>query len=134
MFVLIERRAAEPVLPLWVLRRRLLVTTSLVAACVGAVLLGLTSYVPTFVQDVLGTGPLVAGFALAALTLGWPLARRGRAGCTCGSASGPPRSSAAPSRPRRGPAAAARHLLERLQVGATSFVVGVGMGFSPRRR
>ena len=36
-------------------------------------LIGLTSYVPTFVQGVLGTGPLVAGFALATLTVGWPI-------------------------------------------------------------
>src|SRR4051795_9974181 len=74
VFVLVERRAADPVVPLALLRVRLIVTTSLVAVCVGAVLLGLTSYVPTYVQVALGTGPLVAGFALAALTLGWPLA------------------------------------------------------------
>jgi EmrB/QacA subfamily drug resistance transporter len=69
----VERRAAEPVLPPWVLRRRVLVASSLSAAGLGAALLGLTSYVPTYVQGVLGTGPLVAGFALATLTLGWPL-------------------------------------------------------------
>src|SRR6478752_3979728 len=55
-FVVIERRAADPVVPLQLLRNRLLVTTNLVAACVGAILIGLSSYVPTFVQDVLGTG------------------------------------------------------------------------------
>ena len=74
VFVFVERRAAEPVLPLWVFRRRVLVAPALVSLLVGAVLLGLTSYVPTFVQDVLGTGPLVAGFALATLTIGWPIA------------------------------------------------------------
>jgi len=73
VFVLVERRAADPVVPLRLLRARLIVATCLVAACVGAILLGLTSYVPTYVQVALGTGPLVAGFALAALTLGWPL-------------------------------------------------------------
>jgi EmrB/QacA subfamily drug resistance transporter len=72
-FVVVESRASDPVVPLWVFRRRLLVTTSLVSFGIGAVLIGLSSYVPTFVQDVLGTGPLIAGFALAALTLGWPL-------------------------------------------------------------
>ena len=72
-FILVERRAAEPVLPLWVFRRRLLVTSSLVALGVGAVLIGLTSYVPTFVQGVVGVGPLVAGFAVATLTVGWPI-------------------------------------------------------------
>jgi EmrB/QacA subfamily drug resistance transporter len=72
-FVLVERRVPVPILPLWVFSRRLLLTTSLTSAAVGATLLGLSSYVPTFVQDVLGTGPVVAGLALAALTLGWPL-------------------------------------------------------------
>jgi EmrB/QacA subfamily drug resistance transporter len=72
-FGYVESRAAEPVMPLWVLHRRLLVTANLIAFGVGAILIGLSSYVPTFVQDVLGTGPLIAGFALAALTLGWPL-------------------------------------------------------------
>jgi MFS family permease len=73
VFWAVERRVADPVLPLWLLRDRLIVTTSLVAAGVGAVLIGLSSYVPTYVQDALGTGPLVAGFALATLTLGWPM-------------------------------------------------------------
>ena len=73
-FFLVERRAAEPMLPLWVFTRRVLAGSSLVALGVGAVLIGLSSYVPTYVQGVLGTGPVVAGFALAALTIGWPIA------------------------------------------------------------
>lgn len=73
LFVRVQRRAAEPVLPLWIFGHRTLVTCSLVSLCVGAVLMGLTSYVPLYAQGVLGTGPLVAGFALATLTLGWPL-------------------------------------------------------------
>lgn len=72
-FVLVEQRASEPVLPLWVFTRRTLVSGNLTAVAVGALLIGLSSYVPTYVQGVLGTGPLVAGFALAALTVGWPL-------------------------------------------------------------
>ncbi|RVW06497.1 MDR family MFS transporter [Rhodococcus spongiicola] len=73
-FVLVERSAADPILPLHMLTRRILVASSLVSMSVGAILLGLTSYVPTFVQGVLGTGALVAGFALALLTIGWPIA------------------------------------------------------------
>ena len=73
-FALVERTAVEPVLPLWVFRRRLLVATGCTSFGVGAILLGLSSYVPTYVQEVIGTGPLVAGFALATLLLGWPLA------------------------------------------------------------
>jgi len=73
-FAFVERRAASPMLPLWIFRRRLLVTSGLISVGVGAILYGLSSYVPTYAQDVLGTGPLVAGFALATLTLGWPIA------------------------------------------------------------
>jgi len=68
-----ERRAAEPVLPPWVLRRRLLVTTTFLALGIGVMLIGLTSYVPTYLENSLGVPPLVAGLALAALTIGWPL-------------------------------------------------------------
>jgi EmrB/QacA subfamily drug resistance transporter len=73
-FWVVERRAAEPVLPLWVFTRRTLAAGNLTAVAVGALTIGLSSYVPTYVQGVLGTGALVAGFALAALTVGWPLA------------------------------------------------------------
>lgn len=73
-FVLVERRAAEPVLPLWVLSRRLLATTALISVGVGVILIGLTSYVPTWLEALLGVSPLVSGLTLAAMTLGWPLA------------------------------------------------------------
>ncbi len=72
-FILVERRAAEPVLPQWVVSRRLLATTAMIAFGVGAVMLGLTSYVPTFLEGALSTSPILAGLALAALTIGWPI-------------------------------------------------------------
>jgi EmrB/QacA subfamily drug resistance transporter len=73
-FVLVERTAPEPMVPLWIFQRRLLLVSGLVSVGVGAILYGLTSYVPTYAQEVLGAGPLAAGFALATLTLGWPIA------------------------------------------------------------
>ncbi|MDQ1624320.1 MAG: hypothetical protein QOH19_2738 [Actinomycetota bacterium] len=73
VFLLVERRAAEPVLPPWVVSRRLLATTAFISFGVGSVVLGLTSYVPTFLQGALTTSPVLAGLALAALTLGWPI-------------------------------------------------------------
>lgn len=72
-FVLVEKRAIEPILPLWVFTRRVLISTSLAAFAVGASSIGLTAYIPTFVQGSLGFGALVAGFVLAPMTLGWPL-------------------------------------------------------------
>ena len=73
-FVFVERRAAEPVLPLWVFRHRTLVGGNLASLIVGGLLIGLSSYVPNFAQGVLGASAVVAGFVLAAMTLGWPLA------------------------------------------------------------
>ncbi|MFC0681733.1 MDR family MFS transporter [Lysobacter korlensis] len=72
-FFAVERRAAEPVLPLGIFRRRLILTTTLISLGVGAILMGLTSYVPTYLEGTIGVSPLVSGLALAALTLGWPI-------------------------------------------------------------
>jgi len=73
-FVLVERRAEQPILPLWVLSHGTLRVTSTIAMLVGALLLGLSSYVPTLGQEVVGASAVVSGLALAALTLGWPVA------------------------------------------------------------
>jgi EmrB/QacA subfamily drug resistance transporter len=73
-FGLVERRAAEPVLPMWVFGNRVLNAANAGALVVGVLMLGLSSYVPLFAQGVLGTGAVVAGFALAAMTIGWPIA------------------------------------------------------------
>jgi MFS family permease len=40
---------------------------------VGAILIGLTSFVPMYLEGSLGVSPLVAGLALTTLTIGWPL-------------------------------------------------------------
>lgn len=74
LFALVERHAANPILPLWIFTRRVVVVSSTVSLLIGALLLGLTTYVPTFTQGVLGTGALVAGLTVGTLTLGWPLA------------------------------------------------------------
>ena len=73
-FVLVERRAEEPVLPLWVFRHRVILPAILISLVVGLLLMALTSYIPLYAQVVLGHGAVASGFALAALTLGWPLA------------------------------------------------------------
>jgi EmrB/QacA subfamily drug resistance transporter len=74
VFGLIEQRASEPVLPLGLFRRRLITTTSLISLGVGAILVGLTSFVPTFLEVSADATPLIGGLAVAALTLGWPVA------------------------------------------------------------
>ncbi|MFT4083828.1 MAG: MFS transporter [Nocardioides sp.] len=73
-FAVVESRVPEPVLPLWVFRYRVLNAGNLDSLVVGCVMLGLSSYVPMYAEQVLGHGALVAGLALAAMTLGWPAA------------------------------------------------------------
>ena len=66
-------RAARPIVDLRLLKRRVVGVSTAISLVVGMVVLGLTTYVPIYAQGVLGYGPLIAGFALAAMTLGWPL-------------------------------------------------------------
>ena len=62
-FAFVERRAAEPILPGWVFRSRLLNSTNLAALGAGVMLIVLTSFIPLYAQGVLRTSALVAGFA-----------------------------------------------------------------------
>ena len=73
LFVRVERSAEQPVLPPWVFRSHVLRVTSAISLLVGGLILGLSSYVPTLGQDVLGASAIVSGFALATLTIGWPI-------------------------------------------------------------
>jgi EmrB/QacA subfamily drug resistance transporter len=73
-FVQIERVVAEPILPLWVFRHRILVAGNVAGLAIGAILIGQTSYVPTYAQRVVGVGAVVAGLAMATMTIGWPIA------------------------------------------------------------
>ena len=128
-FGLVERRAAEPILPGWVFRQRILNSTNVASLAVGVIVIGLTSYVPLFVQGVLGTSALVAGFALAALTIGWPLTASlaGKVYLRLGF-----RTTALIGAGISLLGAALLLLLSTgstvWQVGATCFVVGLGMG------
>jgi len=74
VFLRIERRAAEPILPPWVFSRRVLVGANVASVAIGAILIGQTSYVPTYAQGVVGVGAVLAGFSMAAMSVGWPLA------------------------------------------------------------
>src|SRR5690242_3079887 len=73
-FVWIERTVVEPILPLWVFRHRILVAGNVSGLAIGAILIGQTTYVPTYAQRVVGVGAVVAGLAMATMTIGWPIA------------------------------------------------------------
>jgi EmrB/QacA subfamily drug resistance transporter len=69
----IERRVAEPMVPLWVISRRSLVSANIGSLAVGACLLGFSTYIPTWAQGVRHVDPIIAGLTVASITLGWPL-------------------------------------------------------------
>lgn len=70
----VERHAAEPVLPGWLWRRRVLAGSNLATVGMGLVMMAPSAYLPTFSQSVQGLGAIAAGFVLASMSIGWPLA------------------------------------------------------------
>ncbi|MCW2950556.1 MAG: transporter [Thermoleophilia bacterium] len=69
-----ESRAVDPVLPPWVVTRLPILAANVVSLAVGAIVLGLTAFFPTYAQSVIGVGPTAAGFGFAAALMGWPIA------------------------------------------------------------
>ena len=63
-FVVAERRAAEPVLPLSLFRNSVFTTTSLVGLIIGFALFGSVTYLPLFLQVVNGASPTASGLQL----------------------------------------------------------------------
>jgi EmrB/QacA subfamily drug resistance transporter len=73
-FLAVERRAREPLLPLDLFSQRVMVVASASGALMGAAMLSTVTYVPLWVQSVLGLAPTAAGAAIAPMALGWPVA------------------------------------------------------------
>jgi MFS family permease len=72
-FALVERRAAEPIVDLRLAARPLILTTTIVSLGIGALMTGVTSFAPAYLEGSIGIAPLLSGLAVAALTLGWPI-------------------------------------------------------------
>jgi multidrug resistance protein len=72
--VVIERRAPEPIMPPWVWTRRVLAGSAVGAVGLGLLVIGPSTFLPTYGQEVLGLGAIVAGGVLACMSIGWPLA------------------------------------------------------------
>jgi multidrug resistance protein len=71
--VVVERRAAEPVIPGWVWRRRTIAAVNLALGALGVLMVAPTVFLPTYAQSVLGLAPVAAGFVLSVWTLSWPV-------------------------------------------------------------
>jgi len=86
-FVIAERRAVEPILPLHLFRTRVFSVTSLVGFVVGFGMFGAITYLPAFFQVVRGISPtlsgvyllpLMAGMLVVSITSGQIIARTGK--------------------------------------------------------
>ena len=70
VFALVERYAAEPVLPLHLFRNRTFAVTSVVGFIIGFAMFGAITYLPAFFQVVRGLSPTASGVALLPLMAG----------------------------------------------------------------
>ena len=85
--MLVERRAAEPILPLALFRNRTFAVTSAIGFIIGVALFGSVTYLPLYLQIVKGrsaTGsgllltPMMAGVLVTSITSGNLICRTGR--------------------------------------------------------
>ncbi|MGV9253986.1 MDR family MFS transporter [Streptomyces sp. NPDC003697] len=76
-FVVTERRAAEPVLPLKLFRVRTFTLSAVVSFIVGFAMFGALTYLPTFLQVVHGVSPTMSGVHMLPMVVGMLLASTG---------------------------------------------------------
>ena len=73
LFVTVERRAEDPMVPLGLFRDRIFAVGVLGNLALGGVLFGVSVYIPLFVQGALAGTAVTAGAVIAPLSIGWPV-------------------------------------------------------------
>ncbi|WP_080873912.1 MDR family MFS transporter [Oceanobacillus timonensis] len=74
LFIWQEKRCTAPMMPLSLWKNKLMVIANIATLLSGMIILGLSSFLPTYVQGVMGESAIVAGFTLSTLSIGWPIA------------------------------------------------------------
>lgn len=69
-----ERSTPEPMLPLELWRMRVIVVGSLGSCAAGAVMMGVSAFLPTYVQGAMGRTAVEGGLVLGAMSVSWALA------------------------------------------------------------
>lgn len=72
-FILHESKFPEPLMPISLWNNRLISLSNTASLTNGAILIGISSFLPTYIQGVMEQPPVVAGFALTAMSIGWPI-------------------------------------------------------------
>ena len=75
-FVMLERRVADAMVSfrLWAIRP--IAACNLATLFSGMAMMGLTTFLPMYLQAVAHRSPVTSGFALTMMMLGWPISRR----------------------------------------------------------
>ena len=74
LFVLVERKARDPIMPFDIWKNRTILYANLVSLATGIILISVSSYLPTYVTGVMEQPAAIAGFTLTAMSIGWPIA------------------------------------------------------------
>lgn len=77
MLCLHERTTPEPMLPLELWRNRVIVVGSLGNFSSGAMMMGVSAFLPTYIQGAMGRGAIDGGLVLGAMSVSWALASLG---------------------------------------------------------
>ncbi len=73
VFLFQENRAKEPIMPLGIWKNRVITISNLGSLTTGMIMIGVISFIPTYVQGVMERNAIVGGFALAMMSIGWPI-------------------------------------------------------------
>ncbi|MBS0644826.1 MAG: MFS transporter [Proteobacteria bacterium] len=74
VLLLHERRTAEPMLMFGLLRERVILVGSVGSGLAGAVMMGISAFLPAYVQGAMGQTATMAGLVLGAMSVTWALA------------------------------------------------------------
>src|SRR5690606_37821078 len=74
LFFYRQSQLKEPLFPLSLWRQRVFMNTNVATFTSGMIMIGVASFLPTFVQAVMGETPVVAGLTLTTMSIGWPIA------------------------------------------------------------
>ena len=69
-----ETRVREPMLPLELWRNRIIVTGSLGSCGTGATMMGVSAFLPSYVQGAMGYSAIAGGLVLGAMSVSWAIA------------------------------------------------------------
>ncbi|MFD1017990.1 MDR family MFS transporter [Thalassobacillus hwangdonensis] len=73
LFVFQELRVKSPMMPFHIWKYRSIAVANVTSLTTGMILIGVSSYLPAFVQGVMEKSATVAGFTLTTMSIGWPI-------------------------------------------------------------